>query len=137
MTKHLEWKMAKWLKHHGNTKRCDLPAWFDAEFYNSRFFSTEFSRYDSNGYPEPSPQDLYLMNDEHIDAFIQERRHRIHEFRDWIEPVGVIVATILSIIAIIVSIIALRLEFPELQTQLLEPEKTAEVIQSIHISRQT
>ena len=46
------------------------------------------------------------MTDEEIDAFLFERRKRRYEFRDWLEPMGVIVANIIALAALILSIIA-------------------------------
>ena len=48
------------------------------------------------------------MLDYHIDAYEEQHRKNIHAFRDWLEPVGVVVANIIALAALILSIIALR-----------------------------
>ena len=99
MTKDLEWKMAKWIKRHPITKVSDLPKWFELP-QKSKFFC----RVGASGslwLDGPSPNDVIRMTDKEIDAFREERAHRIHAFRDWMEPTGVVFATIISLIALV------------------------------------
>jgi len=106
MTAKNDWKRAKWIKKHGPTKVCDLPKWFDAKT-PSTFFYRKWT-YDSSGFPVGSPEDVIDMLDYHIDAYEEQHRKNIHAFRDWLEPVGVVVANIIALAALILSIIALR-----------------------------
>lgn len=108
MTDAFAYKIAKWLKKHGDTKRKNIPTRFPHDLYGDyKYFHVYHTSTDAEGYPVISEDNVYAMSDTNIDAYVEERRRRIHEFRDWLEPTGVIVANIIAIIALIVSIIAL------------------------------
>lgn len=107
MTKNVEWKIANWIWRHRGSKRKDAPNWFPADLVGRyAFFHVESVQRDRDGYSILSPEDIFLMTDEEIDAFLFERRKLRHEFRDWLEPMGVIVANIIALAALILSIIA-------------------------------
>ena len=106
MTKKDEWRMAKWIKRNGATERCNLPEWFDISQGNMfNYFYIKHITRDPNGYPVISPGDIVEMQDKHLDAFHEEKARKTHEFRDWIEPTGIILSLVLSIIALVVSIV--------------------------------
>lgn len=108
MTLDKQWKLAKWLKRHGISKRSEVPSWVPQDLLGPyAFFHVYCENSNSNGYPVIGGDDKFCMTDKDLDAYQEERRRRIHEFRDWLEPVGVVFATIISLIALIVSIIAL------------------------------
>lgn len=111
MTKEEEWKMAKWLWHHGKTYRKDLPTWMPSNLTGKfEFFCACSSETNENGYPLIGENDLFLMDDDNVDAYLSERRRRIHRFRDWIVPSTSIAAIIISIAALALSIISLVLQ---------------------------
>ena len=108
MTDAFAWKIAKWIKKHGSTKRKDIPSWIPHDLYGQyKYFHVYHTSTDAEGYPVISEDNVYAINDTEMDAYIEERRRKIHEFRDWLEPTGVVVANIIAVIALIVSIIAL------------------------------
>ena len=132
MTSEHEWGMAKWIKKHGKTKIADLPDWFGENYFSEHeFFSIDSDDFSEYGFTYSEKNSLY-MSDKNIDNFLLERKRRLHAFRDWLEPVGVVIATIISIIALVVSIIALRLEF---QSKQLSPLQIPQSTQSIHTAR--
>ena len=91
--------------------RKDIPARFPHDLYGDyKYFYVYHTSTNAEGYPVISEDNVYAMSDTNIDAYVKERRRRIHEFRDWLEPTGVIVANIIAIIALIVSIIALSVQ---------------------------
>lgn len=108
MTGATAYKIAKWLKKHGDTKRKDIPSRYPRDLCgNYKYFHVYPSHIDAEGSQVSSDDDLYAISDTETDAYAEEQRRRIHEFRDWLEPAGVIVANIIALIALIVSIIAL------------------------------
>lgn len=124
-----EWKIAKWLNRHGPVCRTDIPKWFPAEMAGTyQFFRVVQTNTNELGELILSDYDEFLMTDRDRDAFYAEQKRRIHSFRDWMEPIGVVVATIISLIALIVSITAIRLE---LQSKATEPKPTTEAQQAI------
>lgn len=108
MTDAFAWKIAKWIKKHGSTKRKDIPSWIPHDLYGQyKYFHVYHTSTDAEGCPIISDDNVYAMSDPEIDAYVEEHRRRVHEFRDWLEPTGVVVANIIAVIALIVSIIAL------------------------------
>ena len=108
MNKQQEWKIAKLVKKRRCVTRSDLPTWArDVAKSQHGWFHVCYSYFDKDGYPSPDQSDEIKMSDKNLDAYIEERRKRIHEFRDWLEPVGVITASIIALASLAVSIIAL------------------------------
>ncbi len=108
MTDATAFKIAKWLKKHGDTKRKNIPGWIPHDLYGEyKYFCVYHTQTDVEGNPVISEDNIYAMADLHMDAYTEEQRRRIHEFRDWLEPTGVIVANIIALISLIMSIIAL------------------------------
>ena len=108
MTAKQEWRIAKWIFSHQPIKRKALPIKLitsDMDF--SDLYSVDYRYISPVGNPVESPDDIFFMTDENIDAFRTAKKQRTHEFRDWLEPTGVVVANIIAVIALIVSIIAL------------------------------
>lgn len=107
MTHEVKWKIAKWIKSHGETKRKDLPQWVPPDLLGRYDYFHVLCMPDKDGYSVPSPDDVFSMSDAEIDAYQLERKRRIHAFRDWLEPTGIIVANVIAIAALVVSIMAL------------------------------
>lgn len=102
MTNSDEWKIAKWLVKHGPTKRSNVPVWFPHGLTGKYLhFHVEILHTDSDGYPQISEDDIFSVSEQEMDSFRATRKAKIHEFRDWLEPAGVIGATIISLIALI------------------------------------
>lgn len=101
MTNKLEWKIAKWLKRHGETKRSNVPKWFPDRLSGGyKLFHVKTAKTDAEGYPCISPDDLFTMTDKNLDAFESENVLKVQELREWI-------AIAISVSALIISIIAL------------------------------
>lgn len=103
-----EWRIAKWIRNHQPVKRQALPSKLiasDMDF--SSLYSVVYRYTTPVGNPVASPDDEFFMTDANIDAFRAAKKKRTHEFRDWLEPTGVVVANIIAVIALIVSVIAL------------------------------
>lgn len=107
MTNNQEWEIAKFLNKRGNSKRSDMPAWVPKNTAGRYKYFRVYTPKIINGYPTLSPDDLFVMEDEDIDAYREERIRRINSFRDWLEPTGVVIANLIAIAALILSIISL------------------------------
>lgn len=107
MTAKEKWKIAKWINRHGKTERKNTPEWFPKDLLGDYdFFHVTCNNVDAYGFPILSPDDTFEIDDSEIDALRSERRRKVHEFRDWLEPVGVIVATVISLISLAISLVA-------------------------------
>lgn len=108
MTSKEKWKIAKWINRYGPTERKNVPSWVPRDLLgNYDFFYVTHSSTDAEGVPLLSSDDKFEIGDSEMDPFALEHHRRIHEFRDWLEPAGVIVATVISVISFVLSLIAL------------------------------
>lgn len=106
MDSKLNWKIAKWVKRHGDAKRSDIPPWVPKDLYGCQeFYRVLYAGTDGNGIPILSPDDVFTMAEADLESFKAEQKRKRHEFRDWLEPTGVIFATIISLISLVVSLI--------------------------------
>lgn len=106
--KKLNRKIAKWLLKHGETLRKDMPKWVPSDLIGDcsgyHVFATNK---DADGYPLLSPTDLFVLTEKDKIDYFEDRKTRIHEFRDWLEPIGVVISNIFALISLVVSILAL------------------------------
>lgn len=88
--------------------RKDIPSQYPSDLCgNYKYFHVCPAHTDAEGSQILPDADLYAISGAEMDDCAEEKRRKIHEFRDWLEPTGVVAANVIAIIALIVSIIAL------------------------------